>query len=269
MDTLDSKGKWGSLPDHQKGTLVAMVSSFHVVFLECIALFQDAFNACEESDSEIGFVSEHNPLDQAAALMIGFMEGQHFRGSRDEDGRFLFGLANSMAYKFDTLNSDEYARINGEIENLLYAAKGQLDALDCYKVLKSVNEIRNLLFVPLLQGILDAATSGAGVDSNVQGEILALAVLPTIEKETMQPEVASVLYNQMVTGDASNSDATAVGDAVGNFWHNGVMYSCSYLGGNKDVEPCRSYGGRSGATTAWSSWALAVSTAAGAFLLTA
>lgn len=273
-NALGDGGKWKNRPNLMRAKAIALASSFHVVFLECIALFRDAYEACEESDSEVGFIAEHNPLDQAAALLIGYLEGETVKGVSSLDGKFTFGLASEKAFQFDTLTEqDDYAVVNSEIEDLLYAAKGQLDVLDCIKVSRTVSHIEDLMMIPLLQGVAQAAASNENINSGafetslVEGEMYALTVLPSIDE--LQTSSADTIYRNMIvtSGDTVPDGSAEVGDAVGRFTTQGMKLSCRYIGGNDDVEPCRNYGGRSLGERRWSLLGLLVSAVAGLTLL--
>ena len=273
-NTLEGKGKWGSKTE-LRGKVVGLAASFHIVYLEVIAIFHDAFEACESTDdSQVGFIAEKNPLDQGAALFYGSMEGDYYKGSH-RDGQFLFDLANDKAFQFGTQNNEDYAAVNAEIEDLLYAAKGQLDALDCIKVSNTVKAIENLMAIPLLQGVAQAAadnevlSASSDEPSVAEGEVYALAVLPSVD--ALQPDSAVTMYNNLVLSEGGSDlvpDGSAdVGDAVGMYVTEGLKLSCRYIGGNSEVEPCRKFGGRSSAQQRWSLVTLALSSAVGLFIL--
>lgn len=236
MNTLNGLGKWGERPNRQRAVLVKLAAVYHIVYVECIGLFEEAFSVCESSDSDKGFDSDINPLDQALALYIGSMEGEHWKGS-PVDGQFVYGLANEMAYQFQVTNNDGIAVINDEIEDLFYAAKGQLDALDCVRVARSVERIERLLLVSLLQRILLSATQSKTLTQSsshpsiVEGEVFALAALPSIN--SVQESSAEIIHRNLIiqaNKEPVGDGITEIGNTVGLIVTKGLNLPCRYVG---------------------------------------
>jgi hypothetical protein len=247
MNAIEGKGKWSTRSQLQRAAMVKLTSAYQIIFLETMGLFEEAFVKCEEEDSEIGFSAEENPLDQAAALLIGYMEGKEMRGT-SVDGQLLYNLANKQAFTFGSLNG-QIALVNDQLEDLLYAAKGQLDALDCIKLSRTTSKMSQIMLVPLLQAMLIAAVESEGLPVNsdseslVQGEVFATTVLPFIND--MQPESASsVQRNMIVSGTNTVPDGSkAVGEVTGKFVAKGLQISCGVLGNSDQIQPCRNYSG--------------------------
>ncbi|GAX19744.1 hypothetical protein FisN_37Lh008 [Fistulifera solaris] len=170
MNAIEGKGKWSTRSQQQRAAMVKLTSAYQIIFLETMGLFEEAFVKCEEEDSEIGFSAEENPLDQAGALLIGYMEGKEMRGT-SVDGQLLYNLANKQAFTFGSLNG-QIALVNDQLEDLLYAAKGQLDALDCIKLSRTTSKMSQIMLVPLLQAMLIAAVESEGLPVNSDSESL-------------------------------------------------------------------------------------------------
>ena len=246
MNAIKEKGKWSTRTPGQRAAMIKLTCAYQIIFLETMGLLEDAFIKCEEEDSDIGFSAAENPLDQAAALLIGYMEGETMRAT-SVDGELLYNLANKHGFTFGSLNGQGFARVNDEIEDLLYAAKGQLDALDCIKVARTTSQIAQIMLVPLLQGMLVAAVESENLavnsdsESLVQGEVFATTVLPFINGK--QPDSAtSVQRNMIVSGaDTVPDGSKAVGEVTGKFVAKGLQINCGVLGDSDKIQPCHNY----------------------------
>lgn len=270
MNAIEGKGKWSTRSPEQRAAMVKLTCAYQIIYLETMGLLEDAFNKCEEEDSEIGFSSEENPLDQAAALLIGYMEGENMRGT-SADGQLLYNLANKQAFTFESLNGQGYALVNDELDDLLYAAKGQLDALDCIKVARTTKKISQIMLIPLLQSMLVAAVESEDLavnsdsESLVHGELFATTVLPFMNE--IQPDSAtSVQRNMIVSGTNTVPDGSVlVGEVTGKFVANGLQLNCGVLGDSDKIQPCRNYSAAAAATP--SLFPLLVSAATGLYFL--
>lgn len=262
---LTNTGKWKDRSPKHRAEVIEYTAAFQILYLELIGLLQDAYTACEQADAAVGFQAAVNPLDKAAALFTGSMEGEDHRGSL-KDGRLVFDLANELAYKFSTQTDQRYAKVNKEIDDLLYAAKGQLDAPDCIKVERTTIKLQKLVLIPLLQGLLEEAEKNAALSptddkaSVIKGEVIALALLPEIH--AVFPNDASVISKNMLVqdgGDLVEDGVQTVANVAGHFVSEGLDLSCSYLGHVAGkIEPCRNYGSSAKAQR-WSTFALVTS----------
>ena len=131
QEALLEQSKWTA--SAQIATYVASTAAYQILFLEAITKLRIAVAECEEADPGIGYVQPTlNPIDEAVALLVGSMEGAKLGGSPDlEDGRLVFHVANKHAFQFGTSNSQLYANSVSTMEDLFFAARGELDALDC------------------------------------------------------------------------------------------------------------------------------------------
>lgn len=252
QDTLDGTGKWDSSKSvAQRSAVITESSAFMVLYMHLIAQVNDAVNHCKGSESE-GEYDLTNPWDEVAAILIGSLEGTSEGGSADvEDGQLLWSLASRRAFQFQSLNSDGYAKINSRLEDLLYAGKGEIDATGCTAFEKTVEQIKLVSLVPLIQSVLryaiqnqDLSPSSDSADLAL-GEVYALAILPIIQ--ATDPSSATVVEENMIYQDGIQpirDGAQAVADAMGNFAV-AIGLRCSMLGYTSQAQPCRLHGGSS------------------------
>lgn len=249
-DTFDGTGKWDSSKSvAQRSAVITETSAFMVLYMHFIAQVNDAVNHCKGSGSE-GEYDLTNPWDEVAALLIGSLEGTLEGGSADvEDGQLLWSLASRRAFQFQSLNGDGYAKVNARLEDLLYAGKGEIDAMGCTAFEKTVEQIKLVSLVPLIQSVLRYAIQNQELSPSSDsadlalGEVYALAILPIME--AVDPSSAVVVEENMIHQDGvqpTRDGAQAVADAMGNFAV-AIGLRCSLLGYTSQAKPCRLHGG--------------------------
>ena len=259
-ETLEGLGKWGSKSTEQRSAIVVETSSFMVLYLHLIGQMYASINVCKKDSGGIaavknaggeesldeGYYELTHPWDEVAALVIGSLEGTQEGGSSDiQDGQLIWGLSTRRGYQFQTLNEDGYPKVNAQLEHLLFAGRGELDALDCSALEKTVERIRELTLIPILQSILRYAVlneqhgnSESPSQDLALGETFALAVLPILQKT--DPSSAQIIQENMIitsgvspTRDGSQIVADAVGSAAIS---EGLR--CSLLGSIAEAAPC-------------------------------
>jgi hypothetical protein len=175
-------------------------------------------------------------------------------GSSDaQDGQLIWGLSTRRGFQFQTFNREGYAQINSELEDLLFAGRGELDALECDMLKKTSDKIIQLTFVPLMQSVLRFAIQNEelSADSDSRdlalGEVFALAIIPIVKMH--DPDSASVLEANMLVQsgvtpvrDGSQEVANAIGAAATS-----VGLSPRQLGSTPQANPSLLYGGSSSA----------------------
>jgi len=270
-EALRGEGKWGASVEQRKEVVVA-TCAFQIVFLYMLAELKETVQLCRDpnfsledkmmhpwydiqklcvashtriiSHTCMQYISWHR--DEVAALLIGSLEGTKEGGSADmADGQFNFNLANSRAFQFQTLTEEGYSAVNSDLEDLLFAGKGELDALDCDNLEKTTKRIEKLVIVPLVQSSLRYAAETKSVDSieAALGEVFAFSVLPILSaadaasaeliRENMETRegVSPVRDGAQQVADAFGAAATAWG------------LECHQLGFTSQADPCRLYGG--------------------------
>lgn len=268
-DTLEGKGKWGSTGSvAQRSAVITETSAFMVLYLHLISQINDAVNLCKGMTSEADYDLTH-PWDEVAALSIGSLEGTQEGGSSDsQDGQFIWSLATKRAFQFQALNREGYAKINSELEDLLYAGKGEIDAVECASFEKTAERLKVMTLLPLMQSVLryvvqtqNLQASSASEDLAL-GETFALAILPIME--LIDPAGALVVQQNMIIQDGvppARDGSQAVADAIGGFAVAAGL-QCQLLGYTPEARPCDLYGGHSGATSMLSSLFLSAAAAA-------
>lgn len=251
-DTLDGRGKWDSSKSvAQRSAVITETSAFMVLYLHMIAQINDAVNHCKGFESEGEYDMSH-PWDEVAALIIGSLEGTAEGGSADvEDGQLLWSLASRRAFQFQSLNGDGYAKVNARMEDLLYAGKGEIDAMECTSFEKTVEQIKLVSLVPIMQSVLRYAIQNQDLQASSEsgdlalGEVYALAIIPIMEG--IDPSAAVIIQENMIYQDGIQpvrDGAQAVADAMGNFAVSAGL-RCSLLGYTPQAKPCRYHGGSS------------------------
>jgi hypothetical protein len=255
-NTLAGTGKWGPKSIEQRSAVITEMSSFHVLFLHLISQINDAVNSCNGLDVDANDEYDlTHPWDEVAALMIGSLEGENEGGSSDyQDGQLIWGLGNQRAFEFQTLNKEGYSKVNSDLEDYLFAGKGELDALDCANLDRTATRIKRGVLVSLMQSTLRYAIENEQLDSSSSsanlalGEVYALAIIPIIQ--TFDEPAANILKENMVVEsginvvrDGSQGVANALGAAA---IANGM--GCEPIGYTSQADPCRNYG-RSSAST--------------------
>jgi hypothetical protein len=247
-DTLEGNGKWGSKSVTQRSAIITETSSSMILYLHLLAQINDAVNSCKGTD-EGGEYDLTRPWDEVAAILIGSLEGTEEGGSSDiQDGQMIWALSTRRAFQFQTLNGAGYAEVNSELEDLLYAGKGEIDAMECESFEKTAEKIKSLTLIPLMQSVLRYAIQNEqhNQDSDTEdlalGETYALAIIPIIQY--LDPGAALVVEENMVFRDdilPVRDGAQAVANAIGSFAVSAGL-RCSLLGSTPQADPCRNHG---------------------------
>lgn len=243
-DALTGKSKF--LATQQIAATASLTCAYMITFMEAIAKLRIGVADCRESDGE-GLSYTLDPVDEAAALIVGSMGGTDFGGAEDrEDGQLMFSLANRLAFEFDTLNDDGYAAVNSEIIDLLFAARAEIDALDCDDLEVSVDLLEMLLTVGIIQAAIDTAVqnealSGISTATTVaEGEIYSKAVLPYFLAKT--PGSAQIIESNMIWSRSVKpveAGSSRVAEAFGYGLTYAIGLRCDFLGTTAGVNPCK------------------------------
>jgi hypothetical protein len=247
-NTLDGTGKWGSKSTAQRSAVITEMSSFHVLFLHLIAQINAAIDSCKGVAEDDEYDLTH-PWDEVAALAIGSLEGETEGGASDsEDGQLIWGLANQRAFQFQTLNEQGYASVNSDLEDYLFAGKGELDATDCTNVERTAIRMKKGALVPLMQSTLRYAIQNDQLDSSspsetlALGEVYATAIIPIIQ--LVDVNAADILQENMVVVweiDVVRDGPQAVANALGAAAEANGM-KCEAIGYTSQADPCKNYG---------------------------
>jgi hypothetical protein len=248
---FDGQSKW-TVPSQRAEALV-LTSAFQIVFMETLSYLQNAIARCGQVDSMVGFVpdsdTDRHPLDNAAALIIGSLEGTQVGGSFAVDGELVWNLANKRAFQFKTMNDEEFALVNQELIDLLYTAKGEMDGGACDKLSTTIDKIVRFMQVGIVQSIVEAAVESQNLDihstdlSLVQGEVLSYSILPIMAAH----DAATAIFieeNMKITDgvDTVRDGAQAVADGLGSYVTQTMNLPCSFVGATNGANPCAKYG---------------------------
>lgn len=251
-NTLEGVGKWDKTKTvEQRSAVITEASSFLVLYLHLIAQINDAVNNCRNIDEDGEYDLTH-PWDEVAALTIGSLEGKEEGGSiHIEDGQMIWGLGTRRGYQFQTLNKQGYANVNAELEDLLFAGKGEIDAFQCDMLENSAEKIKTKSMIPLLQSLLKYAIlsekypADSGSADVALGEIFALAVIPIVnlyDQASAQILEENMLIHQGIK--PVRGGAQQVANAVGAAAY-AMGINPRELGSTPEADPSLLYGGSS------------------------
>lgn len=249
INALEGKGKYGSASAEARTEVVAKTCAYQIMYMYALAEMADAINDCQSKDALDNVGGVHS-WDEVVAFLIGSLEGPTAGGSPDtDDGQLMWNLSNKRAFQFQTENDEGYSTTNSELEDLLFAGEGELNAFACASLKKTVSRIQHLLLIPVIQSTLRYAVENEKLsESNLEktvaeGETFALSVLPIIK--SYDESAAQVIAENMVVQqgvkpvrDGAQVVADAFYEALDEF---GI--SCLFVGASSQVDACRKEGG--------------------------
>jgi len=237
-------GKWSTVS--QRSDLIVSTCAFQIIFLYVLTKINQTIEICTGATGADWLPPPISPWDEAAALLIGSLEGPLQGGSSDQDdGQLHWNLAHRRAFQFQTMNDMGNALINDELEDLIFAGMGEFDALDCKNLDRTATRIKQILLVPLIQSALSYAIKCENLESDseesdlVLGEVFAASVLPMISHvDLVSGQV--IRENMEVKEDVKpiKDGVQVVADAFGV----GAMewgLECYRLGTTPSANPCR------------------------------
>ncbi|KAL7573173.1 hypothetical protein ACA910_018835 [Epithemia clementina (nom. ined.)] len=239
--------KWKSTD--QVMAIVSTTASYQILLLEAVAKLKIAVAECQKSDQDDPPNFELDPIDEAAALTIGSMEGADLGGSLDlQDGQLIYNILNRHAFQFGTMEPDaKIARAVSEIEDYFYAARGQLDALACSALEVTTQEIVKQAMIGIVQGCIFLADKNAKVTplstsgDLAQMEGLAMSFIPLVATNNDLKPQAEILARNLIWTPGSQpvpDGAVVTGKALGQAFTLAMQLSCPNLGSIPTVNPC-------------------------------
>jgi len=244
MDALNGRGKWGSASRKQRTEIVTKTAQYQVVFMHLLGEMADANADCDKGDKQDNAGSVHS-WDEVAALYVGSLEGPDEGGSDDfGDGQLMWNLGNKRCTQFGTENSDRWSVVMADIEDHLYAGRGQLDAYDCANLRKTVKDIQHLSVIPLVQSVVRYAiknerhTWNSDSKDLAEGEAFALSVLPILK--AYDPVGQSMVEENMIRETGKEpviGGAQVVADAFRPIMDK-FGIECHYVGRSEGVDFC-------------------------------
>jgi hypothetical protein len=141
----------------------------------------------------------------------------------------IWGLGTRRGYQFQTLNSQGYPKVNSDLEDFLFAGRGEIDALECEMLQKTADNIQSITLIPLMQSVLKYAAlneqhaADSGNADLALGEVFASSIIPIIqifdsasalileENMLIQPGIKPVRGGVQQVANALGSAANAMG----------------------------------------------------------
>jgi len=196
-------------------------------FMYVLREFEDAIGDCLAGDIEA--VSN---WDEGVALYTGSLEGPD--GS--PRGRLLHQMADDHCSVFKTCgikgnDIEGVSKLNLDMLALFEQGQRHLLSFDCKPAEETKNKIANLMYVPLIQGVLNAAYRIEFLDGyqreQGQGAAFAAAVLPRVH--FADPNAAKIIYKNMKVGAPSTSHRE-VKEAFRSVYRD-LNIDCLHIGG--------------------------------------
>ena len=239
--------KWKSTD--QVVAIVSTTAAYQVLLLEAVAKLKIAVRDCRDADDDKPPTYKLDPIDETAALLIGSMEGNKLGGSGDlQDGQLVYNVLNRHAFQFGTRNADnQYADGVSNIADLLYAARGEFDALSCSRLEGTTEEIVKYAMVGIAQGCIflgDKNSRLAPLSTSgdlAQAEGLALSIIPIFAAQSSSKSLAEVLAKNLIWTPGSPpvpDGPVTTGQAMGEAFTITMELACLNLGSIQAVNPC-------------------------------
>lgn len=237
QDTFNGVGKWGNRPEDVRARIIVETIQVQVIYMFIISKLDMAVSQCSDL-----------LWDEAAALIIGTLEGKDKGGSKDfRDGKLLWSLANSRGLDFQRLNDEGHAVVNASVENLLFSGKGKILAGSCANLGQTSKRISHLLLIPVIQSVVKYAISNeflppTSLEPGVAlGEVNANVIIPifgmydTGSAEIIKRNMVVSTFGLLVeSGPQSVADTyLKISESFG--------IECDYIGVRYEVDGCANY----------------------------
>jgi hypothetical protein len=240
--TLDFKDNW---TPEQSRVVILKASQVLVVYF---AAMQNAYEAVEDCQIQKSQSSKSSDSwDQAAALLIGSLEGTAVNGTAE--GYMFYELAQEHCVEFGTcLDASKGVQPNEALVSLLYTGRGAALTSSCRALEKAANELSNLLLIPIIQGALSASSELKAADDlekRAEAYVYGRALVPFVRKRNAAKDIDFYLgnpapsdkrhteqkvYAALATAyPRMNVDCEDVGMAKGIDTCSGVVYVSDYL----------------------------------------
>jgi len=237
QNTFDDVGKWRGRPNDVRARVIIEIIQVQVIYMFVLSKLDMAVSQCS------GLL-----WDEAAALIIGTLEGDEKGGAKDfRDGKLLWGLANKRGLDFRRLNDEVYSFVNASLENLLFSGKGKILAGSCTNLGHTSKRISHLLLIPVIQNVIKYAISNeflppTSLEPGVAlGEVNANVVIPIFGM--YDADSAELINRNMIVttfGILVESGPQAVADAYLKISES-FGIECDYIGVRYEVDGCANY----------------------------
>jgi len=173
------------------------------IFMYVLRELEDAVGDCEA-----GSIEGAKNWDEGVALYTGSLE----MSNGQPKGILLHQMADDHCAVFKTCGSkgntdNELSKVNRDIFALFEQGQKHILSFDCKATKETKNKIANLMYIPLIQGTINAAYRIEFLDGDekvkAQGAVFAAAVLPRIH--VVNENAAKIIYENMRVGANSTS----------------------------------------------------------------
>eukprot|EP00555_Chaetoceros_dichaeta_P014539 CAMPEP_0198273732 /NCGR_PEP_ID=MMETSP1447-20131203/57799_1 /TAXON_ID=420782 /ORGANISM="Chaetoceros dichaeta, Strain CCMP1751" /LENGTH=570 /DNA_ID=CAMNT_0043967549 /DNA_START=44 /DNA_END=1756 /DNA_ORIENTATION=- len=216
------------------------------VFMYVLREFEDALNDCVPDCSDCMDDSVHN-WDEGVALYTGSLE----EADGAPDGKLLHQIADDHCTLFKTCSrkgnqEDGTSKVNLDLLALFDMGQDQIIKRQCEAVRETKKKIADLMYIPLIQGVLlnsyRLESEGLQVEE-AMGAVFSASILPRIH--AVNEQAAKTIYNNMRV-NARSTSYISVRDAFLSVYKD-LNIDCGQVGGlwdksageyYKDASPC-------------------------------
>lgn len=199
-----------------------------------VGLLEKAAYNCNTTSDNANQIAD---WDKAVALYTGSEARKDGNGNTEGTGYFIYTLAQVECYKFGTCKKGELSPINKSIFEIFYHGKENLWNGSCALVKNNALAIKELMTVPLVQGVIRSMYALDNQDDSqetTQGmaAAFAAAVLPLVY--TCSEGSAYTIHNDVAPGKATKGSYEVVKAALErNYDCLGI--NCKDIGGLVDL----------------------------------
>jgi len=219
------------------------------VLLYALHEFESAIGKCNSAVAPVPYPRDPiHAWDEGVAFFVGNLEGIDGSGK----GNLVYALGDKRCLDFGTCGASGdqtsgTSQVNLQLIDMFNQGNKELVHYDCDAAEEILYDIKDLMFVPLIQGTLKYAykgENGGGEKEVAEGTAFAQAVLPIIHRAS--PSAAATIYNSMKT-NADNTVVAKVKKAFESVYED-IGVTCEQVGGllNKvtgdyyeGMEPCK------------------------------
>jgi hypothetical protein len=235
---LDSSGR----TDLQRRVQVLGISMYMITYVSILQAMQEAREACLSTGEVQRNGVSITRWDQAAALIIGYLEGAKKGGS--SEGRFFWSLSKRYCTEFNTCSVEETSssRINDKITTYLFTGRSAVLDGSCDELDTTANDTSSLLLAAIFQGLFSAANKLSQRNTEnkeeIQSEafIYAQILVPLIMGKD-ENTANTIKDNFPFQGQALRQGLNPVVSALINSMST-LGVKCQYVGSSKEIDTC-------------------------------
>jgi len=169
------------------------------VIKKCVAYMNVFMYAMHEFESAVGkcvpgvLFDQYNAIhawDEGVAFYVGGKEGVDGAG----DGKLVYALGDKRGVNFGTMDGD-VSKVNSEFIRLSNRGNVELNLGDCDAAEATMNEIFDIIYIPLIQGSLKYAYKGTDEKGKAEGTAFMHAVVGRVHAAS--PAAATEIHDQL------------------------------------------------------------------------